>query len=442
MYPYIIKKIILPVSDRLLGLSVNNELKKNRYIQWCSQKELEIMQTNNLKNILLHSSKNVPYYKKIFTEHGLEINENIYRDFKNIPFLTKSLIKDNLPDNIIDKTIKIYSKDNTSGSSGHQCVFYHDRLAYSKHIAIQSLWWEWSGFRFGEKVLQTGMTTQRGIAKTIKDKIFQVNYTQAFLMDHRTIKKNLQHFRNKKNIYFMGYASSLFTYAQFADQSNIKDVRFNAVVSWGDKMFPHYRDLIERTFKTKVFDTYGAAEGLMIAAECEEHNYHIMTHHVLIEILDQNGQEVKDGEIGEVFVTRLDNYLMPLIRYRIGDLAVRSSQDKKCPCGRNFPMIEKIVGRDTDIVFTPRGKALIVHFFTGIFEHIPEIKQFQVVQNINGGDIEIRYIKANDFSFPILKKAQAKMYKKAGEEFPLFFNPVENIEPSPSGKPQIVMRNY
>ena len=94
--------------------------------------------------------------------------------------------------------------------------------------------------------------------------------------------------------------------------------------------------MIENKFNTEVFDTYGAAEGLMIAGECSEHKYHVLAPHVHIEILDEDGRTVPDGTLGQVVVTSLDNYLMPLIRYKIGDLAIKSSTMSGCKCGAIF----------------------------------------------------------------------------------------------------------
>ncbi len=440
MYSTIVKHLISPLSDIILGLSINKELKRIRSIQWYPKEELLNLQLLKLKNILSHSEKNIPYYSTIFKKNNYDNNGDTLKELKKIPFLTKTIIKKNLPSKILDKNSRIYAKEKTSGSSGHQGVYYLDKLAYSKVIAIQSLWWEWSGFRFGDRVLQTGMTTKRGFIKSIKDWLFRVNYTQAFLMDEKTVKNKLLPLVNKR-AFFMGYASSLYTYARYAEKQNIRKVQFEAVVSWGDKMFPHYRSLIEKVFHTKVYDTYGAAEGLMIAAECENHIYHIMTPHVFVEILDKDGEEVKEGEIGEVFVTSLTNYLMPLIRYKIGDLAIKSSV-KECPCGRSLPILEKIIGRDTDIVYTSKGKALIVHFFTGILEHVHEIKQFQVYQKNKGSEIEIKYRKGDNFQSTVLEEIKSEMYKKAEEEFLIVFSEVDKIDPSPSGKPQIVIRGY
>jgi len=440
MYSFFVQNLIIPISDRILGLSLSKELKKWKKIQWYSKDELEKMQLSKLKDILNHCNKNIPYYQNMLQKVGYDENGNSVDELKKMPFLTKKIIKENLPKGILDVNRKTYLVNYTSGSSGIQGEFHSDNSAYSKTLAIQSLWWEWSGYHFGAKMIQTGMTLNRGFVKSIKDKLLRVKYTQAFQMNTEIIRRNLKSIRGTNNHYFMGYASSLYTYAKLAQEKEINDIRFKAVVSWGDKMFPHYRELIEKQFRTEVFDDYGAAEGTMIAAECGEHNYHIMSPHVFIELLDKDGNDISPGEIGEVVVTRLDNYLMPLIRYRIGDLAVKADPKEKCSCGRQFPMLKKIIGRDTDIVYTPNGKALIVHFFTGILENYGEIEQFQVVKR-NDEPLQIRYIPGGNFHESILDKIKQEMHEKADEIFPIKFNLVSEIKPSPSGKPQIIVLN-
>jgi phenylacetate-CoA ligase len=154
-------------------------------------------------------------------------------------------------------------------------------------------------------------------------------------------------------------------------------------------------------------------------------------------LLDENGNEVPDGEMGFVVATRLDNYAMPLIRYYLGDLAVKEVNNEKCACGRNMPQLKKIIGRDTDIIKTRSGKFMVVHAFTGIFEHIPEIKQFRVVQNnLDGIDIEI--IKDKGFSGMVLEHIREKINGYLKEDFPVNFIEVTNIAPTASGKPQII----
>lgn len=225
--------------------------------------------------------------------------------------------------------------------------------------------------------------------------------------------------------------------AQYAKESGINDIHFEAAVSWGDKLFPHYKELIEKQFRTRVFDTYGCSEGLMIAGECAEGKMHIMTSQVYIEIVDEEGNEVPPGTLGRVLATRLDNFAMPLIRYYIGDLAIVADPEKRCGCGKPYPMLEKVIGRDTDIVKTRSGRSMIVHFFTGIFEFYPEIKQFRVIQR-DLDSMEIEYVKDTGFHNSILDKVTKDIENHLGETFPVKFSEVESIPDTPSGKPQII----
>ena len=105
-------------------------------------------------------------------------------------------------------------------------------------------------------------------------------------------------------------------------------------------------------------------------------------------------------------------------------------------------ILDKIIGRETDILYTPKSKILIVHFFTGIFEHFPEIQQFQIIQKNKGESIQIRYIKGINFSKDILEDIKNKIFKRAEESFPITFDEVSEIKSSPSGKPQIIIREY
>ena len=82
------------------------------------------------------------------------------------------------------------------------------------------------------------------------------------------------------------------------------------------------RRMIEETFGCGVFDKYGSREFSGIAYECDFHSgHHVMDESYIVEIL-KNGEPARPGEIGEVVITDLNNFCLPYIRYRIGDLAV------------------------------------------------------------------------------------------------------------------------
>ncbi|MBX2963384.1 MAG: phenylacetate--CoA ligase family protein [Cyclobacteriaceae bacterium] len=430
-YTSLLENIILPLGDFILGTKYISELKKWREIQWLSEVELLKKQEESLKHILLHSRSRIPYYK------DLKLNDHTdpYVWLKQFPLLTKEILKSQSEKLINPNNSQRLIKESSSGSSGFQSTIYMTKAESSMTQAMQTLLWEWSGYRPGLPLLQLGMTLNRTLVKRIKDKLFRTIYQQAFNINEHEVAEALK-FSSRRELFFGGYASGLYSYALLAEKLGIK-VSFNGVISWGDKMFPHYRKKIEEVFATKVFDTYGNTEGFVIAGQCTSGQYHILSPHVYLELLDKNGNEVAPGEMGYVVATRLDAYAMPLIRYYLGDLAVREESDS-CECGRKLPILRQIIGRDTDIVRTRKGKFLIVHFFTGIFEHFPSIKQFRVVQrNLDG--IEIEYIPERDFDKDLLNKISSIIEANLGDQLPITFRVVDSIPNTPSGKPQIIL---
>jgi phenylacetate-CoA ligase len=227
--------------------------------------------------------------------------------------------------------------------------------------------------------------------------------------------------------------------SELAENTGIK---MKSAVSWGDKLFDHYRKNIERVFGCRVYETYGTGEGLMLGAQKDLEYLYIMDPYFVVELLDNEGNEVEDGQIGHVVVTSLIHKSMPLIRYKVGDLAIKLPI-KLYPEERalGLTLFQKIIGRETDIVETPLGKKLIVHSFTGVFEYYPEIRQFQVVQ-LNKGLLTIRYIIGADFKPVVLDKIKNQLDTCAEEILNIEFVRVDKILPSKSGKPQIVIKEF
>ena len=216
MYQKIVKNIIYPLSDKFLGLSIDKNLKKNRTIQWFSnKKELRSIQNKKLYAILSHCKKNIPYYKTILNDSNFDWEGDLFQELKKDSHFNKKLIRKNLPNNLIDKKRNIYTIEKTSGSSGEQGEFYLDREAFSKIIAAQTLYWEWAGYSFGKKAIQTGINPERGLKKHLKDKLLLIKYADAFRIDSKMVEKNLSSFRNKRK-YF-----SLDTLHQFLAMLNL-----------------------------------------------------------------------------------------------------------------------------------------------------------------------------------------------------------------------------
>lgn len=433
-YRFFSESMLLPAGDLLLGTQFMKVLKQWKHIEKYDKTGIANIQDANLFSLLSHASHNIPFYVSYNKYSNLPVKDWI----RYFPVLKKADIKQQL-EWLKDKNFKNLVSEKSSGSSGIQGEVFMTRAEQFNAIAHQTYFWQWSGYRLGDPLLQLGITPERSTVKRLKDFFLRTTYLQAFEIDKNIAGKALSSFYKTNDAFFGGYASALYTYANLAEELSLNGVHFKAVLSWGDKLFPHYRQKIEKVFHCKVFDSYGCTEGMIIAGQCEVGCYHILTPHVYVEILDENGNEVPFGQMGYVVVTRLDAYAMPIIRYYLGDLAVMEDPSMACSCGRPFPLLRQIIGRDTDIIRTPSGKYLIVHFFTGIFEHIPEIRQFRVIQN-QLEFIEIEYVPdTNSFTPEILVQIENKIHHKLGEKYSVKFKKVDHIPATASGKPQMIL---
>jgi len=111
-----------------------------------------------------------------------------------------------------------------------------------------------------------------------------------------------------------------------------------------------------------------------------------------------------------------------------------------CTCGRGFDKMESIQGRDTDVVITPSGNRLIVHFFTGILEYFPEIEAFQVLQD-EPGSMVLRLVPTKGFSKAVAARIVAELKQKGASDMEIEIELVTEIPLPPSGKRRFVTSN-
>ncbi|WP_148044140.1 phenylacetate--CoA ligase family protein, partial [Massilia aurea] len=125
------------------------------------------------------------------------------------------------------------------------------------------------------------------------------------------------------------------------------------VMTSSETLAPGVRAAVMRAFGVIVFDWYGQAERVAAIGTCEHGRYHLLTDYGGVELLG-----LPDGS-SELVGTSLNNAAMPLARYRTGDtVLVGEGGDKPapCPCGRVFPTVEAVIGRQERSVTLPDGR--------------------------------------------------------------------------------------
>ncbi len=149
------------------------------------------------------------------------------------------------------------------------------------------------------------------------------------------------------------------------------------------KPLPICSDL-ERLWGASVYSTYASSETITSFCECTaQQGGHLLPELGVVEIVDEQGQVLPDGEIGEVVVTPLQIEGMPLVRFRTGDVSFLIN--KPCTCGRYTPRLGPILGRKKQLLKV-RGTSLYPQAVFSVLDDLPEVSDYYVVVR-SGGDL-------------------------------------------------------
>ncbi len=436
----IVKNITYPIWMLKDGKSgIYTHIRKYRYHDQSPTEELQAHQFESLEKILNHAHKNTGYYKRIFDKIGFSPSDlKDFDDMMQLPVIAKEEIRENLNDMIASTfNISDLTKDSTGGSTGVPMVFYRDKECWEKRRAQELFFDKWIGYEIGKKVAYfvAGTHQPRGIS-SLKAKIRNATCERIIAFDPTNITDKymadfLLKFRKFKPSIIKCFPNSLYIFAEYLKRNNIKDLKVAAISCTGENLYPYQRELFEEVFKCKVFEKYGTRECGVIACECSMHNgMHIFTEGVYLEFL-KDGKQALPGEMGEIIVTDLFNYGMPLIRYKIGDVAVVT--DRKCSCGSNLPLIDKIIGRDRDILVAQDGTPKPGYLFVEIINKNNISAKCQFVQE-DVDNLLINIVKLNGFENQYLQIIKDNCKKILGYNTNIKFAFLRDIPKENSGK--------
>jgi len=440
LYNYFSEKFVLPTSDIFFGRNISRSLKFLSKSQWWTEDELISFQNERLNLLINHAFNNVPFYSELFKSLRLGPQDiKCIDDLKKLPILTKDQIRKNFPQKIVAKNLSPndYYISSSSGSTGEPLQYYRSKFSYGMNIACNLRGWYWMGFRLGDKFVKLSQNPRNKFEKQFQDRINRNKYLSVQQLNEENIAEIVVSLLKYEPTIIRGYSDPMLFLANYCRKNNINNIFPKSINTTGNVLFPEARKIIENQFDCKVFDSY-TCEGSAAAFECLKHEcYHLSDEYAISELIAMD-EQVSEGERGQLVTTDLWNFAMPFIRYNTQDVLVKSN--KKCTCGRNLLAIEKIEGRDCDILITPRGKLLILHNFTVFFADYISILQFQVNQ-IELNKIIIRLVVSNGFDQNTKESILNKLNNYIDDEVILTIEIVNNIELGPSGKRRFLIRN-
>ncbi|WP_235280511.1 phenylacetate--CoA ligase family protein [Methanosarcina mazei] len=399
-----------------------------------------MQQEKQLQNMIRFAYGNVPYYHKLFKELGI-LPEDIrtLENLEKLPILTKDIIKANYEDfKPVNLSSMKYYKKATGGSTGTPFKFRFSKPDRFLSAAILYRGWSYGGYALGDKmVLLAGSAlnigTESSIIKNIHEVTRNLKKLSSFDMGVQDMENYTKIINSFNPRFLRGYASSIDFYAKYLDKS--EQVKFDAVFTTAEKLYPHMRKNIENAFSCDVFDGYGLHDGGVTAFECQEHNgFHIDTERSIMEIVDGNRCQLEKGT-GRIIATSLHNFAMPFIRYDTGDLG--NVIDDVCGCGRESKLLKEVIGRQQEMLQTPEGKSVHGEFFTHIFWEVKGVREFQVIQR-SMENLLIKIAADEDFDEKQLDTIRS-IIKRRSERWNIDFKFVDQVERTKAGKYKFIV---
>lgn len=417
--------------------------------EWYDSDTIRELQQRRLRQLVRHVYLHVPYWNAAMDERGLTPEDiQTPEDLSKLPLLSKQTVREDLYfDLFADNHQKSEMlKISTSGSTGEPMVLYGDRRQLEMRWATTLRATEWTGWRFGDRQARLwhqtlGMSKTQVFRERLDALFMRRLFIPAFELTEEKINELVHRLRKFQPVLIDGYAESFNFLAHYASKNDVEDLSPKAIMTSAQIMPQQVRELIETEFNTKVFDKYGSREFSGIAYECDQHDgHHIMSESYIVEILKDN-RPAKPGELGEVVITDLNNYAVPLIRYRLGDLAIAMDPNEICACGRSLPRIGRIEGRAQAIVFAANGRWLPGTFFAHFFKDYDHaILQYQVVQD-RRAEITLRVVPNFGYSPVIMESILEKLRGYMGRDMKIDVELMNEIPLLATGKRTGVISN-
>jgi phenylacetate-CoA ligase len=411
---------------------------------------------SRVEALLIHARENVTHYRTLINQAGCsldDIRQDALGALGLLPILTKASLRENFEAlKASDLDTRRWRYNMSGGSTGKPVRVIQDSDYAAYNHANKSLYDLWSGYRIGQpKVLLWGaLRDLREGSETLKTRIGRWlrndHWCNTFRMSEADMRAHVARINAIRPVQILAYVESAYELARFVERERLEMHRPASVMTSAGALQPHMRTVIERVFQAPVFNRYGSREVGDIACECEQHQgLHInpLTHHV--EVVRPDGTPCSPGETGEVVITLLTNYAMPLIRYRTEDLAAWS--ERVCSCGCYWPSLERVDGRVNSVIRTDSGtfdsRALSSVLYAKDSQRTEFFRSFLRYQLIqmerNHIILKVLVEKVNQDLWEEEKQlVKAQLNQILGKSVRVDVERVSDMEPSPSGKHQYI----
>lgn len=393
-------------------------------------------QTQQLQQQLQYLQLHSPYYRRLFDEYALDISTiRSIDDLHRLPFTTKDDLQRYGSDFLCVPKRQIVDYVTTSGTLGNPVTFALtdadlERLAYNEAISMAC-----TGINQDDILLLTTTIDRRfmaGLAYFLGARKLGAGIVRAGSglpeLQWDTIKR-------VEPTILVAVPSFILKLIEYAEQHNIdyRKTSIRAALCIGEPLRDYQFHLntlgqrIKNLWDIKLFSTYASTEMSTAFTECQEgRGGHEHPELIITEVVDEDGNQVADGEMGEVVFTTLGVEAMPLLRFKTGDIC--HYHTTACACGRNTPRLGAVVGRKQQMI-KYKGTTLYPPALHNILEHFTEIQGFviEVSTNAIGTDEILLRLASSDQSESFIHRIRDRFRAQLRVAPQLLFQPLSEI---------------
>lgn len=404
-----------------------------------SLEKIRDIQLRKIQQLVDHARDKTAFYQKRLPQAITSLD-----DLQEISIVTKEDLRYRITEMVeYGYPEKHIFKGYTSGSTGTPVLLYIGREGIRARYAIQDNYYAMFGCHYGKpRVRMGGSRLKPANSTTPPFWIMNRIDNQLQMSPYHLDPQSFPHFRHKLNTfqpeYLTGYGHALYNLAMLTLDNGGLEINPKAIFLDSEGVPPHYLPVIHQAFKCPVYQIYGLGEVGWVGVQLLSGDMHLLELFCFVEIVNEKGERVPNGEMGRIVVTDLTQQAVPYIRYDTGDIGRLSNQ----PTTQHewaSQVLESIDGRKDEIIVTPQGRSV------GRLSHVTKpgrgIIESQIA-HITPDHIEIRVVPAQDFDPNSMKEVLSVATQLLGEGMTIEWRLVDSIPRTANHKFKHVVREF
>lgn len=400
-----------------------------------SAQDWEKIQYRKLHALLISAQETVPHWYNVFRNAGFDARQfSDFSDLRKLPIISRSDVKKEKIENMI--ALELFQQRSveahTSGSTSEPLKFYQDKRDIFRRRINTS-----QEFRYALGQYETAVPVVVIGLEPHLDLTDFGNRIQVSELENEIARKEeiYPHITTRRPVLIT--TASTIRRLEYLLRWDHMQLQFRAIFYRGEHLENSALDKLSKFFKCPIYTTYGSGECSLLGIECSYHRLHTAPWVNYVEILDEQNLPVEVGREGSIVITFLENYVMPFIRYRIGDTGSFSSEI--CPCGRSTKIIN-FSGRQQMMLTLPNQIDVpLINLTRYIDEHCSmDILQYQFEDTADG--LIFRYIANGNRISSVEEGLRSYFSAQLHNQCKVIVTAVSEILPEPNGKTSLLIR--